>query len=115
VPHRLLREMPLLGFFVFADRSTHLSVGHSNPNRELRSVIDITRRDLGEVFAGEELEYAFSSCATRNKPLDLPRNAPRLLNRAVPVHPVTCNVAPCDRVFTRAVAPCERRELMPSC
>jgi hypothetical protein len=35
------------------------------------AVVEITRRDLGEVYAGEELEYAFIVRNSGTKPLEL--------------------------------------------
>ena len=35
------------------------------------AVVEITRRDLGEVFAGEEVEYAFIVRNAGTKPLEL--------------------------------------------
>jgi hypothetical protein len=69
------------------------------------AVVDITRRDLGDVFAGEELEYAFIVRNAGTKPLELAekRTASSESTRSGYI-PSVAKWRPSDRVFTRAVA-----------
>jgi len=69
------------------------------------AVIEITKRDFGEVFAGEELEYTFIVRNAGTKPLELaekstiPSRSAGLLRA-----PSTAEWRTGDRLFTRAVA-----------
>jgi hypothetical protein len=69
---KLLREMPLLVLlFSLTGQLTLASAAPALSADAPEAVVDITSRDLGDVFAGEELEYAFIVRNAGTKPLEL--------------------------------------------
>jgi hypothetical protein len=69
------------------------------------AVVEITRRDVGDVFAGEEIEYAFIVRNAGTKPLELSEKS------SVSSRSASSGYAPAaamwrreDRLFTRPVA-----------
>ena len=67
-----MREIPLL-LLLFSLTAQFALASNSSALRAdaPEAVVDITRRDLGEVFAGEEVEYAFIVRNAGAKPLEL--------------------------------------------
>jgi hypothetical protein len=69
------------------------------------AVVEITRRDFGEVFAGEEIEYAFIVRNAGTKPLELAEKSTIPSSSANSAHaPAVAIWRTSDRLFTRAVA-----------
>lgn len=102
----LFREMPLL--VLLFSLTGHLTLASGSPDLRAdgpEAVVDITRRDLGEVFAGEELEYAFIVRNTGTKPLELAEKT--TVSSSSTRSGYTPSIAmwrPVDRRFTRLVA-----------
>jgi len=68
-------------------------------------VMDSTRRDFGDVFAGEELEQNFPVRNNGTKPLELSQKSNLGIRPATPEYPVTAAVwRPGDNLLTRTVA-----------
>lgn len=69
------------------------------------AVVEITRRDLGEVFAGEEVEYAFIVRNAGTKPLELAERTTASSTLAPPGHiQAVAMWRATDRHFARPVA-----------
>lgn len=102
----LSRELPLLVVLFlltaqFVPASSVLGLGDNAPE----AVVDITRRDLGEVFAGEELEYAFIVRNAGTKPLELAEKT--TTSSRLETSGATPSIAmwrPAERIFSRPVA-----------
>lgn len=68
------------------------------------AVVDITRRDLGEVFAGEEIEYAFIVRNAGTKPLELKEKSSISGSIGSGNVPSVAMWRPTERLFARPVA-----------
>jgi HYDIN/CFA65/VesB family protein len=102
----LLREVPLLVLLFSLTGQFNLASGAPDLRADApEAVVDITRRDLGEVFAGEELEYAFIVRNTGRKPLELAEKT-TASSRSAPsgYTPSLAMWRPGDGLFTQPVA-----------
>lgn len=102
----LLREMPLLVLLFSLTGQFTLASSFRNLRADgPEAVVDITRRDVGEVFAGEEIEYAFIVRNAGTKPLELAEK-PTVASKSVRSRyiPSIAMWRPADGLFTRPVA-----------
>jgi hypothetical protein len=102
----LVREMPLLVLlFLLTGQFTLASGVVSSRADAPEAVVEITRRDVGEVFAGEEVEYAFIVRNAGTKPLELAEKSTIPSRSANAAHaPAVAMWRPADRIFTPAAA-----------
>ena len=102
----LVRGIPLLLLLFLLTGQFTLAADFPNLRADgPEAVVDITRRDLGEVFAGEEIEYAFIVRNAGTKPLELAEKSTIPSRSANSAHaPAVAVWRPADRLFTRAVA-----------
>lgn len=102
----LLRGLPLLVLlFLLTGQFTFASGGLDLRADAPEAVVEITRRDLGEVFAGEEIEYAFIVRNAGTKPLELAEKSTvpsRSANSGYA--PAIAMWRPADRLVTRTAA-----------
>lgn len=101
----LLCELSLLTFalslFAHFPSASSARVGADGPE----VAMDLTRRDFGDVFAGEELEQNFPVRNAGTKPLELSRKSTLGTRSATPEFPVRAAVwRPNDYLLTRTVA-----------
>jgi len=112
----LVREMPLLVLLFALTGQLTLASGALDLRADApEAVVDITKRDLGEVFAGEEIEYAFIVRNAGTKPLELAEksNIPTRSANAANA-PAVAMWHPADGLFTRPVAAMRTARAAPS-
>lgn len=112
----LLREMPLLVLLFLMTGELTLASGALDLRADAPdAVVEITRRDLGEVFAGEEIEYAFIVRNAGTKPLELAEKSNIPNRSANSAHaPAVAMWRPADRIFTRTAAAMRTARAAPS-
>jgi hypothetical protein len=102
----LLRGLPLLVLLFSLTGQCTFASGVLDLRADAPEVVvEITRRDLGEVFAGEELEYAFIVRNAGTKPLELAEKSNIPSRSANSAHaPALAMWQPAARIFTRTAA-----------
>lgn len=112
----LKRELPLLVLLLcltgqLTSASGVLDLRADAPD----AVVEITRRDLGDVFAGEEIEYAFIVRNAGTKPLELAEKSNIPSRSANSAHaPAVAMWRPADRIVARTAAAMRTARAAPS-
>ena len=94
----ILSVLPLLGFSIPSSNANAVADGPE-------VVMALTKRDFGDVFAGEDLEQNFPVRNIGNKPLELSQKSTLGLRPAAPTPKATAALwRPSDNVFIRSAA-----------
>ena len=94
----ILSVQPVLGFSIPSSNANAVADGPE-------VVMALTKRDFGDVFAGEDLEQNFPVRNNGNKPLELSQKSALGFRPAAPtVKPTAAAWRPIDNVFIRSTA-----------